>query len=250
MPINKIFSHTKSLLVILKSAFATFILLIVVFVIGLFVPSKDKNLLLVTKVTGGDTIVVQGKGRDITVRLVGIDAPEVRRNECYQNEATEYLTNLVLNKKVRLEYDRDTIDRFGRDLAYVYIKPYGSNSTPKGAQTLIDPTKEEMVNELLLRSGHARYSISEVNTKYQEKFLAAANLAQENSNGLWGSCGNTEDLGKCIIKGNVDKNGNKYYYLPGDPYYDSIVINLNKEDQWLCTFKEAEDKNFARVNSN
>ena len=250
MPKNKFSSHTKTLLLILKSTFATLFLLIIVFVISLFVPSKDKNLFLVTKVTNGDTIVVQGKGRDITVRLLGIDATEVKGNECYQAEATEYLTKLVLNKKVHLEYDKDTIDRFGRDLAYVYIKPYGSNSVPKGAQTFIDPTKEEMVNELILRSGHARYSISAVNTKYQEKFLTAANLAQENANGLWGSCGNTEDLGKCFIKGNVDKNGNKYYHLPGDKYYDTTVINLDKEDQWLCTVKEAEDKNFTRANSN
>lgn len=248
MPKSKLIAHTKKLRLILLSTLATFLLFIFLLITNFFISPKDKNLYLVTKVVDGDTIVVQDGDKETSIRLIGLDAPEIRGEECYYSESTEYLSKLVLNKKVRLEYDADTIDRFGRELAYVYIKPYGSG--PDGAQTFANPDQEEMVNELLLRSGHARYSISEVNTKYSEQFLASSSLAQENSNGIWGNCGDKalETDAKCIIKGNVDKQGKKYYHLPGDKYYDETVINLDKEDQWLCTIEEAEAKNFTRAN--
>jgi endonuclease YncB( thermonuclease family) len=53
------------------------------------------------------------------VRLIGINAPE-RGKEKY-DEAKISLDNLVVNKKVWLEYDRYQDDKFGRVLAWVWI---------------------------------------------------------------------------------------------------------------------------------
>lgn len=53
-----------------------------------------------------------------------------------------------------------------------------------------------------------------------------------------------------MIKGNVDRMGQKYYHLPGDKYYSQTEVNLLKEDQWLCTIEEAEAKNFQRALKN
>ena len=86
------------------------------------------------RVVDGDTIVVEGIGK---VRLLGVDTPELahdgRRAERGAEEARKFTTGMVLGKKVRLEYDVDRLDKFGRTLAYVY--------TEKG----------EMLNRELLR---------------------------------------------------------------------------------------------------
>jgi micrococcal nuclease len=69
---------------------------------------------LVTKVIDGDTVVVEG-GKEI--RLLGIDADE-RNYPCYES-AKIFLEKLVLNKKVRLEKDKENVDRYGRCLRYL-----------------------------------------------------------------------------------------------------------------------------------
>ena len=91
----------------------------------------------------GDTIEL-GDGR--LVRYIGVDAPEARRKvgerwivdpEPFSRAATEANRQLVEGKAVRLEYDVQTHDRYGRWLAYVYVG-------------------ERMVNEELLASGYAQ----------------------------------------------------------------------------------------------
>lgn len=62
----------------------------------------------VTKVYSGDTIRAEGCGTEISVRLVGIDAPEIseerlRPVQAHGLEAKNYLTGLVLNEEVEIE---------------------------------------------------------------------------------------------------------------------------------------------------
>ncbi|MCK4781486.1 hypothetical protein KAS79_00980 [Candidatus Parcubacteria bacterium] len=66
--------------------------------------------------------------------------------------------------------------------------------------------------------------------------------------GIWGSCGESQFDGECVIKGNINEEGKKYYHLPGDKYYSKTKINLLRKDRWLCSTEEAEAKNFHRAN--
>jgi len=73
----------------------------------------------VTRVTDGDTIKVTGDGSKITIRLVGIDAPEIskRKNEPgqpFSRKSTEYLASQVLNKSVDVK--SYGTGRYGRTL--------------------------------------------------------------------------------------------------------------------------------------
>ncbi len=65
----------------------------------------------VTKIEDGDTFVLKN---DVTVRMLGINAPEGN------SSASAYLKDLV-GKKVFLEYDRYQDDKYGRVLAWVWI---------------------------------------------------------------------------------------------------------------------------------
>lgn len=76
----------------------------------------------VERVVDGDTIIVEGVGR---VRLIGVDTPETvspgRPVERFGREASAFAKRLLEGRRVRLEYDRERTDRYGRTLAYVHL---------------------------------------------------------------------------------------------------------------------------------
>ena len=193
----------------------------------------------VEKIIDGDTIQVRELQSDevFNVRYLGIDTPELEGPDyesCFASQAKEKNKDLVLDKKVILEFDIDKYDRFGRTLAYVYaLDEFGE--------------KQTFVNLELLQEGYARFYLDKQNTLYEDELVQSVLAAHENFLGLWGSCGETSFDGKCVIKGNIDRLGQKYYHIPGDKYYLSTKINPLKEDKWLCTIEEAEAKNFHRA---
>ncbi len=73
-----------------------------------------RSTFLVTRVIDGDTLEL-GNGQ--TVRLVGIDTPEV--GECGYQAASDALSGLVLGKRVRLTISDEDKDQYGRLLRYV-----------------------------------------------------------------------------------------------------------------------------------
>ncbi len=72
---------------------------------------------LVTEVVDGDTIDVAQGSTAMTVRLIGINAPET--DECWSDEATAALGELVGTGPAWLALDRSENDQFGRALRYV-----------------------------------------------------------------------------------------------------------------------------------
>ena len=77
-----------------------------------------------TRVTDGDTITVVTDGQKVTIRLVGIDAPEKSRGkhqigQPFSQTSTKHLAGLVLNKPVDIvSYGTD---QYGRTLGVVYV---------------------------------------------------------------------------------------------------------------------------------
>ena len=77
----------------------------------------------VTSIPDGDTINVRlDNGRRERVRLIGIDAPE--RAACLSAQATAQARRLAGNQRVLLRGDptQDTRDRYGRLLAYAWVR--------------------------------------------------------------------------------------------------------------------------------
>ena len=131
------------------------------------------GFLIITKVVDGDTFwAVDGTSKSIKVRLIGIDAPESRnvfkkKQGYYGKEAKEYLTTLLKGKYVKLEYDVDRTDQYGRTLAYVYLE---------------DGT---FVNAELLKNGYAMVMTIPPNVKFADVFVKHQQEARENKRGLW-----------------------------------------------------------------
>mgnify|MGYP003981949753 CR=1 FL=1 len=87
-------------------------------------------------VIDGDTIGVSIDGKEHRVRLIGIDAPEVayveenKEGECFADESTEKLKELILNKEIILINDSlsDNKDKYNRLLRYVYLDDLDINA--------------------------------------------------------------------------------------------------------------------------
>ncbi len=136
-------------------------------------PSTAGANALVTRVVDGDTVEVRFRGRELDVRLIGIDTPETvapgQPVECYGRAASRFATRRLAGLRVRLEFDVERLDRYGRTLAYVWLG-------------------DELFNETLVREGYAMVATYPPNVRYVERFVAAQREARSAGLGLWGAC--------------------------------------------------------------
>jgi len=130
---------------------------------------------VVVKLVDGDTVWVRLADRVEKVRYIGVDTPEVhhptRGEEPGGREAAEVNRRLVDGKAVRLERDVQLRDRYGRLLAYVWVK--GNDG------------RELMVNAELVRLGYARIMTVPPNVRHVEMFRKLQVDAREHHRGLW-----------------------------------------------------------------
>ena len=121
----------------------------------------------IRRVIDGDTFVCSADSTRVTVRLLGVDAPE-RGQRPYGQEATRFLQRtLPPGTVVRIERDVRERDRYGRLLAWVWTGDEG------------------MLNEALLRAGLAVVDIQPPNVRHAERLRDAARAAREAGTGLW-----------------------------------------------------------------
>jgi micrococcal nuclease len=79
-----------------------------------------------------------------------------------------FTKNLVVNKRVSLEFDVKKYDRYGCLLAYAYLKDNGL-----------------FVNAEIIKQGYASLMAISPNVKYADLFKKLYREARENRRGLW-----------------------------------------------------------------
>ncbi len=170
----------------------------------------------VLSVSDGDTIKINYNWEEAKIRFIWIDTPEsfITRfwyKECYWDEASNYLKELLTWKKVSIEFDisQDRIDKYWRLLAYVILD-------------------WENINAKLIKEWYAfEYTYNNA-YKYQKEFKMYEKESKELAKGLWSesTCNwerkevinnNTDDS---IFKGNVLK-----YYDPTNLDYLNMGFN-------------------------
>ena len=104
------------------------------------------------------------------MRLIGVDTPEICHPlepvQYFAKEASEFTRKIVEGKKVRLEYDWQKRDKYGRLLAYVYLE---------------DST---FLNAEIIKQGYG-FAYTKYRFRYMEKFRQYEKEARENERGLW-----------------------------------------------------------------
>lgn len=122
-------------------------------------------------VVDGDTLEIENQVR---VRLIGIDTPE--RDECGYQEARMFLVRMVDDQSIKMEKDISDTDRYGRLLRYIYLP------------TDTIPAEDIMVNEALVRAGHARLLPIAPDNRHRDLFVSAQEEAKREGLGIWGMC--------------------------------------------------------------
>jgi micrococcal nuclease len=137
----------------------------------------DAGAYYVESITDGDTIRL---ANGAPVRLIGIDTPETSASprsggidQPLAAKATAFTADKVQGRMVRLQFDKERIDKYGRFLAYVWYVDREAGH-------------ELLLNEELVRAGLARarlgYSYSE---RMKRRFRAAESEAREARRGTW-----------------------------------------------------------------
>jgi micrococcal nuclease len=127
----------------------------------------------VVAVIDGDTIDVAWGGRRERVRLLGVDTPETvdpnRPVGCYGPEASAFTHQRLRGRDVRLRFDRQRRDKYGRLLAYVEVDG-------------------RRFNDELLTGGYARLLVIPPNGRHGRVMLDEELGARSARRGLWGAC--------------------------------------------------------------
>jgi len=151
-----------------KNSLTTLLAVLIIFIMYNYF-QQESGQYVVKTVIDGDTIVLSNGEK---VRYIGFDTPEFqsfqKKTEIFAEEAFQANRKMVENRKVKLEYDAQQRDQYGRLLAYVY--------TDDGI----------MVNEWLVANGYAKTVIFPPNVRYVDRFLHLEQEAQEQKIGLWG----------------------------------------------------------------
>lgn len=125
--------------------------------------SANGDKCTVVRITDGDTLACGS----VTVRLLLVDAPEMNQQPWGQKAAEALEVLVPVGSDVRLEYDVQERDRYGRVLAYVY----GADGT--------------LVNAALARRGYAVPLVIPPNVKRVDAIRAASDSARSAKEGLW-----------------------------------------------------------------
>lgn len=142
---------------------------------------KENVLYKVISVLDGDTLIANVSGHEVTIRMIGIDTPEVvdprKPVQCYGPEASVHSKELLIGRSIYIEKDKikeatvGNYDNYGRVLAYVRLK------------------NGELYNEKMIEEGFAReYTFGKEKYQYQKKFKATQTKAKKEKVGLWGAC--------------------------------------------------------------
>ncbi len=139
------------------------------------------DIFAVKRAIDGDSLVLED-GRQ--VRLIGVDTPELYDNprncedanrhhisekkvEEFAKKAKAFTRRAIQGRSVRLEYDWQRTDKYGRILAYVYRQP-----------------DDYFLNAEILREGYG-FAYLVFPFKRSEEFRRYTREARKNGRGLW-----------------------------------------------------------------
>jgi endonuclease YncB( thermonuclease family) len=149
-------------------------------------PKKQAQVISarIREVVDGDTVKVRAFGakrRRYTVRLLGIDTPEVYGGEeCGGARASRSMKQLAIRngrgRHVTLTTDptQDLFDRYGRLLAYV-------------------KTSTRQLNLAQVKRGWAKVYVFEKRFRQYRRFIRAQRRARRHDRGVWGRCNGNFD---------------------------------------------------------
>lgn len=212
--------------------------LFLLLVLWLSAPTSAEELLgRVISIADGDTLTLLVDRQQTRVRLAQIDTPE--RGQPWARRARQALSEKVFRKDVRVEVV--DVDRYGRTVGQVWLG-------------------DRDINREMVAEGHAwafRRYLTDRSLLEDEK------RAREAERGLWSqsmpvppwewrrgqrSAESSSDAGRdCNIKGNIARDGERIYHVPGQRYYAQTRISTGRGERWFCSEREAREAGWRKA---
>ena len=149
--------------------------IIYLFIVWIFFTScqnsnpRSGKIIRVERVVSGQTIEITDRSVAVPIlepiRLIGIQAPDIRQKPWGQ-EARTQLEKLTLGQEVLLEFDVQKKDKFDRQLAYIWLDG-------------------KLINEYMAEEGLALAEPDFPNNKYTERLANAQEKARLMGRGIW-----------------------------------------------------------------
>ncbi|HEX5055703.1 MAG TPA: thermonuclease family protein [Gammaproteobacteria bacterium] len=133
-------------------------------------PPRDAESIGIRHVHDGDTLILEDERR---LRLLGFNTPEIERRERPAEplgmQAREQLVQWIENsgRRIRLQYDAEGKDRYGRTLAHAFLEDGRS------------------IAELMLEAGLATTLIIPPNLQHASCYAEAEQKARAQKRGVW-----------------------------------------------------------------
>lgn len=148
-------------------------LLIIILLLPININAITKDKVEIFKCVDGDTARFVMNKKEIKVRFLGIDSPEIEKDgvpaEEYGEEAKNYTCRkLKQANKIELVYEdnSDKTDKYDRVLAYVFVD-------------------DKLLEELIVKNGYAKVKYINKNYKYYDTLISAENYAIEKKKGMY-----------------------------------------------------------------
>lgn len=137
----------------------------------------------VVRIVDGDTVVANVDGKDVSIRIIGINSPEsTNRTECFGIEASNKAKEFLTGKWIQLERDESQSerDKYNRLLRYVWF----DNGTDFGRRMI----EEGFANEYTYNTPYNK----------QAQYKETQTAAKERGRGLWSAktCAGSKDIPK------------------------------------------------------
>lgn len=208
--------------------------LLLVVLLLLAPPATAATITGMARVHDGDTLTIDGE----RIRLAGIDAPELGQScatpfggttACGAAATLDLLTMAAAGPVTCVGDERDQYDR-------LLAECFGADGVS--------------MNEAMVRTGLAWAFMSTVYQGAQEEAQAAGR-------GIWAAPNITAAEYRraqeaaiiagqplppdpaCLIKGNINAQGDRIYHLPGASGYAETVIRVEQGERWFCSTDEA-----------
>lgn len=183
------------------------------------------------RIIDGDTIEVAGA----KIRLHGIDAPELGQN-CKGVNGAIWDCGKVASNQLRLFIGNDAVACF----------PRGHDAF----QRVIASCQTAKVD---LNASMIAFGMAWAYVQYSTDYIALESQAKAGKVGIWQAANQTAwDFrenrwagetaargGKCIIKGNINRKGERIYHAPWSRSYKRTRVSEHKGERWFCDEAEA-----------
>jgi micrococcal nuclease len=134
---------------------------------GTETPSSGSTEIGIARIADAERWVLRIGGREVRVRLIGVDARFAARIGCTSSD--DAIAGLVAGDRLRIERDSRAEDLHGRSWVWLW-------------------SGDELINAAILRQGLATLSRYWPNQRHETELLRAQLGAARGRLGLWGTC--------------------------------------------------------------